>query len=34
MVYAIEHASLDGGIVYHILENDLLAYLQGMIEAP
>lgn len=34
MVYAIEHVGLDGGIVQHVLEDDVLANGKLMVELP
>ena len=34
MADAIKHIGLDGGVVEHILEDDVLAHLQSMVEPP
>ena len=34
MVNAVEGGCLDGGVVYHILEDDFVARLQGIVETP
>ena len=34
MVYAVEHAGLHRGVVDHVLEDNLLPYLQLMVKAP
>ena len=34
MADAIEHIGLDGGVVEHILKDDVLAHLQSMVEPP
>ena len=34
MMDAVEHGGLDGGIVDHVLEDDLFTDLKGMVEAP
>ena len=34
MVYSVEHTRLYGGVVYHVLKDDFLAYAQRMVKFP
>jgi hypothetical protein len=34
MANAVEHTGLDGGVMQHVLENDVLSHLQLMVESP
>ena len=34
MAYAVEHGSLHRGVVVHVLEYDVLAYLQVVVKLP
>ena len=34
VVDTVEHGGLDGGVVYHVLEEDIFAHLQGVVEGP